>query len=276
MTVKNIILFDMDGTLTEPRQLIQQEVIEALISITKSGHHVGIVTGSPWEYMTEQLQPLFDTDTPLTDDDEEMFHFLPCNGTRYFFTENGVVNETITDSMKTELGAQDFNKLMATLIKLQAEATGVLLGQDIELTGNFIENRDSLVNWCPIGRNSDSKNRAKFVEFDEKSGFRNNYIHILNSWFKYGDLQNRITVALGGSTSFDVYPTGWDKTFCLSWFDNYTTWFVGDKCRPGGNDYHIYEALKESGRSFESDSPENTVEIINNILQTLSPDSSAG
>ena len=56
--MKNIILFDMDGTLTEPRKLIKDNMVNTLIRITELGHDVGSVTGSPPSYVNEQLEPL--------------------------------------------------------------------------------------------------------------------------------------------------------------------------------------------------------------------------
>ena len=79
-----------------------------------------------------------------------------------------------------------------------------------------------------------------------------------------------ITAALGGSTSFDIYPTGWDKTYVLKHLTLYDQiYFVGDKCKPGGNDHALYEKLKKINKhnSFETESPENTVEIIEELMR---------
>ena len=79
-------------------------------------------------------------------------------------------------------------------------------------------------------------------------------------------------VKLGGNTSFDIYPVNWDKTYALNHFDKskWEFWFVGDRCTIDGNDYEIFEFLKDSGRSFETGSPEETIEIVENyILEEL-------
>lgn len=63
--------------------------------------------------------------------------------------------------------------------------------------------------------------------------------------------------SIGGQISFDVFPVGWDKTFCLRFLKDYQEiYFFGDKTYEGGNDYEIYEALKPQGRSFSVKSPE--------------------
>jgi phosphomannomutase len=67
-----------------------------------------------------------------------------------------------------------------------------------------------------------------------------------------------LTIKLGGDTSFDIFPEGWDKTFCLQHFSDYTHWFVGDRCGENGNDKEIYDLLKEKDKAFETSGPDET------------------
>tara|TARA_Y100001937_G_scaffold126836_2_gene197177 strand:- start:55954 stop:56769 length:816 start_codon:yes stop_codon:yes gene_type:complete len=271
--MKNIILFDMDGTLTEARQQIEPQMINQILEILEHGHEVGIVTGSPEEYVNQQIGDLIDLVIEVGHGSN--FHILPCNGTEYiFYDDNGERNEVVPDNMETNLGTENFTELMAALCHLQTEIAGAFWRDKLPLTGNFIQYRGSMINWCPIGRNASNEQRAQFVAFDEASGFRKEYIRIINQWIDWRELE--LTVALGGSTSFDIYPTGWDKTYCLTWFGDRICWFVGDKCKEGGNDKQLYDTLVKSGRAFETASPEDTEAIIKGILKTLSPDSSAG
>ena len=78
-----------------------------------------------------------------------------------------------------------------------------------------------------------------------------------------------VTIALGGATSFDIYPTGWDKTYALNHYKNYEVFFVGDRCEKGGNDWHIYEQLKDDGNSYTTSGPRETVKIIDQIIEKL-------
>ena len=46
---------------------------------------------------------------------------------------------------------------------------------------------------------------------------------------------------MGGDTSFDIYPEGWDKTYAFKNFKDYDKiYFVGDRCGPDGNDFEIF------------------------------------
>ena len=278
MSVENIILFDMDGTLTEPRQRIDMVTTNKVLSILANGHDVGIVTGSPEDYIHEQVGLLLDEviEHPYWPEGPQL-HLLPCNGTKYIVYDSlGLKKEIASNNMAANLGEESFINVMAALIDFQASETQTLVMSGQALTGNFIQYRGSMINWCPIGRNANQKERAAFVDFDNAVNFRNGIKDTIDMWLVTNGLSDQLTVALGGSTSFDIYPTGWDKTYALRWFPEQTCWFVGDKCQPGGNDQHLYDELNPAGRSFETKNPTETIEIIERILSTLSPDSSAG
>ena len=82
---------------------------------------------------------------------------------------------------------------------------------------------------------------------------------------KNKDKSIKASAALGGSTSIDIYPKGWDKTYVVNHLDRYQNiYFVGDKCDPGGNDFELYEFLKgdEACKSFKTSDPFETEKII--------------
>ena len=79
--------------------------------------------------------------------------------------------------------------------------------------------------------------------------------------------------SIGGQISFDVFPTGWDKTFCLqhleaekslSGVDFSTIHFFGDKTYKGGNDYEIFEDSRTIGHSVEN--PEDTLKQLKELF----------
>lgn len=79
--------------------------------------------------------------------------------------------------------------------------------------------------------------------------------------------------SIGGQISFDVFPTGWDKTYCLqhvdtekslSGVDYSTIHFFGDKTFKGGNDYEIFEDRRTIGHRVES--PEDTMTIVKELF----------
>lgn len=73
--------------------------------------------------------------------------------------------------------------------------------------------------------------------------------------------------SIGGQISFDVFPHGWDKTYCLQHVANeknlpggvdYThIHFFGDKTYEGGNDWEIYSDKRVIGHSVKN--PDDTM-----------------
>jgi len=257
MQPQHLILFDVDGTLTEARKPIQKAMLKALRELSRYAE-IGFLTGSGLEYIKEQLWPALAD--PII---RQNCHLLPCNGTEYvipYGDEEIIFNAMSKEYMIDSVGKEDFQKLMSVLCKLQAQI--VEENNDLPLTGNFVQNRGSMINWCPIGRNALQEDRDVFKALDNLYGIRKKYLDELSQYIAAAKMN--ITVKLGGNTSFDIFPNGWDKTFALNHFDgpNWTFWFVGDRCGPTGNDYEIFSALKETGRAFEVGSPEETVDII--------------
>ena len=80
---------------------------------------------------------------------------------------------------------------------------------------------------------------------------------------------NDIKIKLGGDTSFDIYPEGWDKTYCLKHLENYNKiYFIGDRCGAGGNDKELYDKLQPSN-SFATKDPKNTIQIVENLIHNV-------
>ena len=119
-----------------------------------------------------------------------------------------------------------------------------------------------MINWCPIGRSATPSERKTFVELDTSfsPSVRQKMRETVMSHREFCHLN--MEIKLGGDTSFDIYPNGWDKTFALNRFPDYKVWFVGDRCHEGGNDKELYDLLKNEGRSFSTTGPEETMKII--------------
>lgn len=256
MVNRDIVLFDMDGTLTEARQPFASFLSSPLWSLGYVAD-IGIVTGSDMDYVREQLQELIEKHSI-----RYHLHILPCNGTKWYKPPEFPVqsHQLVHDvDMENEIGKDKYRKLMEILIKLQAEITDY----DVPLTGHHFSARGSMVNWSPIGRNASDKQRSYFKKFDKKSNLRRQFFMKLRLLLDSNDMQN-VIVKLGGDTSFDIYPVGWDKTYALRHFGGQNVWFVGDRARsPKGNDFEIFQAC--GARSFHTSGPEETLDIIKQI-----------
>jgi len=259
---KHIVLFDMDGTLTEARQPIHADMIEKLKELLAiSNVEVGVVTGSDYDYVKQQLGLLLDESDMC-----QKIHLMPCNGTKYYTppTSKDSLHElSHHEDMVMFLGKENMRALMQILIERQSRFSHSL----DDLTGHFISYRGSMVNWCPIGRNASEAQRYDFVKLDRfyEPSLRARELRALSYKFSDINLESRLVAKLGGDTSFDIYPVGWDKTFCLQYFPDHQLWFVGDRCYQDGNDYEIYEKVSEIGEAFDTLGPNNTATIIDDI-----------
>ena len=61
-----------------------------------------------------------------------------------------------------------------------------------------------------------SSERDAFDQMDKTAKIRPAMVESLKE--KFGD---QLTFSIGGQISFDVFPTGWDKTYCLQFLEEY-------------------------------------------------------
>ena len=167
----------------------------------------------------------------------------------YVFAENGLVAYKAGDllavaSLKTHLGEANLKRLINFVLHYIADL-------DLPIKrGTFIEFRNGMINVSPIGRNCSQEERDEFEKYDEGAGVRKAMVATLQK--EFADLG--LTYSIGGQISFDVFPTGWDKTYCLQFVegDFDAIHFFGDKTFKGGNDHEIFESPKTVGHTVTS------------------------
>jgi len=190
----------------------------------------------------------------------------------YCFSENGLTAYRMgvplaSSSFIKWIGEDKYKKLAKFILRYIADL-------DIPIQrGTFIEFRNGMINVSPIGRNASNQERLDYEKYDLQHGIRTKFVEALKKEFPdYG-----LTYSIGGQISFDVFPTGWDKTYCLSLveaeakregpeaIEYKTIHFFGDKTFKGGNDYEIYEDSRTTGHSVKD--PEDTARIIKEIFK---------
>ena len=105
-----------------------------------------------------------------------------------------------------------------------------------------------MLNISPIGRNCSREERNQYEVYDLQHNIRKTMVETMREKFK--DLN--LTFSIGGQISFDMFPTGWDKTFSLNFvkeseYDE--IYFFGDKTFVGGNDYEIFTHPRVKGHT---------------------------
>jgi len=232
-----IALFDVDGTLTVPRGEITEDMMEFMKGLSKKVT-VGIVGGSDLPKQEEQLGNGVTTLFP------------------YNFSQNGLVAYKHGELLEVQtiakyLGEDNVKRIVNWTLKY-------LSAIDIPVKrGTFFEFRSGMFNISPIGRNCSREERDEYEVFDLANNIRKNMVDAMRN--EFADLN--LTYSIGGQISFDVFPTGWDKTYCLQFLaenDFDEIHFFGDKTFEGGNDFEIFSHTRTIGHTVTS--PEDTKE----------------
>ncbi len=252
MNKKLNCLFDMDGTLTPVRDKMSVEILEALHRL-KDKFNIGIVSGSGFEYIEEQCDALLSSEIDLD--------IYPCNGTIKLEKRGMDIRLLEKNNMVDQIGEEKFKRLTEEILRKQLWLIKNFK-ENFLFTGTYIQYRKSMINWCMCGRDSEKRERESFSKFEKETNIRKLLVSMIKNSLQ--DFSKELNFAIGGSTSIDVYPAGWDKTFCLKNYIEKDTYFVGDACEPGKNDFEIYDRL--APRSFKVDGPEETLLIINKLI----------
>ncbi|KAI0136628.1 eukaryotic phosphomannomutase [Xylariales sp. AK1849] len=252
--IKNTIcLFDVDNTLSPARLPASPEMLDALAALRQKVA-MGFVGGSN---LVKQQEQLGAPGRPVT----SMFDFC--------FSENGLTAykmgaELPSNSFIKWIGEEQYKELARFILHYIADL-------DIPVKrGTFIEFRNGMINVSPIGRNASNQERGEYETYDLEHKIRETFIEKLKERFAHLGL----TYSIGGQISFDVFPTGWDKTYCLRHLENdakkpsgieyKTIHFFGDKTDKGGNDYEIYIDERTEGHAVTG--PDHTLKLLKELF----------
>lgn len=242
-----LCLFDVDGTLTPARRDVSPEML-TLLSELRERVVIGFVGGSDLPKQQEQLAK--STNANVVD----MFD--------YCFAENGLTAykggvQLASASFIGWIGEAKYKELVRWVLHYVADL-------DIpKKRGTFVEFRNGMVNISPIGRNASNAERDEFEKYDLEHGIRRTMVAALRKDF--ADLA--VTYSIGGQISFDVFPTGWDKTYALQHVEKEgfsEIHFFGDKAYEGGNDWEIYNDPRTIGHKVTK--PEDTMKLLRELF----------
>jgi len=256
--IKNTVcLFDVDLTLTIPRLGAKPEMLEALAKLRQKCA-IGFVGGSNLVKQQEQLGDEAKVNVTT------LFDFC--------FPENGLVAYRLGEQLPSEsfinwLGEEKYKKFVKFCLQWIVDN---VVDTIPVVRGTFIEFRNGLINVSPVGRNASTNERNEFEAFDNNAKIRQKFVEALNKEFPdYG-----LKISIGGQISFDVFPHGWDKTYCLKHIEEEATrpggvkyetiHFFGDKIFPGGNDWEIGQDKRVTAHPVKN--PDDTLAQIKKLF----------
>ena len=245
-SIKKIITFDLDGTLTESRTRMDEEMA-GLFSKLISQYKIGVISGGLFGQFEKQIvQPL--SGTPNLSN----LILLPANGTSFYVWENGswkiLYEKSLSDEEKQKIVKACMEAIKETGWKnFFIEKKGEVTDKKGQMTlGMFdpdwpIEEKKA---WDP-----DREKRESIRELIQ------------------GKLPE-YEVKIGGTTSIDVTPKGLDKAFAIKKILEYfhlskeSALFIGDAIFEGGNDYPASQVVE----SVSVSNPQDTKKIIRSLV----------
>lgn len=245
-----IIAFDLDGTLTESNQKMEgdmAEVLETLLSKNK----VAVITGAALGQMQKQMDALLSY-KKFQDDlkARKNLYLLPISGLSiYKFTENGI--EDISDQKTAFENPKEIIQALEEIIDSKR------FGIPEKGAGEFIQQRSSnQISFSGLGVHASLEEKRAWDPTHEK---RQEIKKELEAKIP------NIEVSIGGNSTIDILPKGWNKAKGLSNLlkilnlSKRDIVFFGDAIFPGGNDYSVAQAGIES---VKVSGPTETAEII--------------
>jgi len=209
----NKFIFDVDGTLTPSRGVIDPRFHDWFLDFTRN-NKCWLVTGSDYPKTLEQLGK---------DICESVVTSYNCNGNDTWFkgkrvnSSNWKLPEDAHEWLSEQLTASNYN------IR----------------TGLHFEHRPGMCNFSVVGRNATTEQRKDYVAYDEYTDERVYIAHNFNLLFP------ELQATVGGETGIDIVPKGRDKSQILGDFNkDDNIYFFGDRMDEGGNDYPLAQLVK--------------------------------
>ncbi len=234
-----IFLFDVDGTLTPPRQPMTDEMTGVFDRLVDTST-VFLASGSDLDKIKEQVPA----------------HLLKKCGGIFSCSANQF---HIGGELQYENQFIPDEKLVTELEKLIKASPYAIR------TGNHIEYRPGMINFSIVGRAASPTERTEYYKWDEKHQERKRMAVLLMAF------RPDLDVKIGGQISIDIYPRGYDKSQAVSYLKEHyprqPIFFFGDRTGQHGNDYSAAQALGDKDRVFPVRNYLKTQELLKFYLQ---------
>jgi phosphomannomutase len=237
--MENIYLFDVDGTLTDPRQPMTDDFASVFWELVSS-NPVYLVSGSDLGKIQEQVPE---------------YILARCKG--IFSSSANQLDVGKNLIYKNEFQpAPEFIKFLEEQV---ANSTYKVK------SGKHIEHRPGMINFSIVGRNATQEQREHYYKWDKRKQERKRLAVLTMVKFP------QIDVKIGGEISMDIYPTGLDKRQSVNYLrerePDKRICFFGDKTTKNGNDYSVVISLADNDKVHSVTNYRQTRDIILSYLR---------
>lgn len=242
-----VILFDLDDTLTESKQKVSDEMAKVFSTLLEK-IPLAIVSGAKFEQQLNQFIELLPKDSNL----KNLFSF-PQNATECrTFDGNSWIGQ-----YSFSLSDEEINEIINALNKV-LEETKIIEGE--VSYGERIENRGAQITFSALGQEA---------PVSAKKTWDPDQIKRKNIQKRLMEIIPQYEIVIGGMTSVDITKKGINKTKAVYWLSEKLSLpissmlYIGDSLFPGGNDAIV---IQTGILTMETKSPEQTIEIIKSFL----------
>jgi phosphomannomutase len=248
IAVKQLIVFDLDGTLAESKSAIDAEMV-LLLNTLLGFAKVAIISGGDWPQFEKQVLA-----QGLASAGMANLSLLPACGTK-FYRYTSAWTPIYSEDLTTEEKLRIITALNQTTAQLGFESAIVW--------GEQIEDRGSQITFSALGQAAPILEKKMWdPDFTKRKKMQQMLAKLIPEF----------SVGLGGTTSVDVTRPGIDKAYGIQKLkeilhvDKHDMLFLGDALFPGGNDYPV----KETGVvSIQVRDPNETKRVIETIIACL-------
>jgi len=246
--MKKLIVFDLDGTLTESKAALDTEMsalLRDLLGVVK----VAVISGGSWQQFEKQVLTNLPHNESLVN-----LSLLPTCGTKFFkYVKDWeeIYSEDFTADEKEKIIRALKNAFTAAGFKID------------KVWGEVIEDRGSQITFSALGQQAPLEEKKKWdPDFAKRKKMKTFLDTLIPEFF----------VRLGGTTSIDVTKHGIDKAYGIKKLRDTLgiaideMIFIGDALFPGGNDYPAKEA---GALSIQVKDPHETKRVIEAIIACL-------
>lgn len=243
---KNIILFDVDGTLVESSDKIYNENKYQLLNKLKNNYEIGVVGGGSLEKILKQL-------------DYNKIQF------DHYFTECGCMyyDTNLNNMYKKNIREHGLYDKINILIK---KALHFISNVTYNVTGHFIDLRNGIIYISLIGMQANEDERSYFKDLDKTFNIRKNLLTVLREEAKKLNILDKLSINYGGTVGIGVYPVEYDKVQVIELLKNKYDKIIyfGDKYDEDGNDHKIINHKLVTGHKIDKVS--QTYDILEKLI----------
>ncbi len=224
---KQVLIFDLDDTLAESKQPLDQEMAEIIKKLINKDFIIVVTSGGSFQ----QFESQFLSNLKLSNNDYEKIYLLPTSGAALYRFINSDWLEVYTHIL-----SQDEKYKITTLLNDSIKTNNFWIEN---APGGLIEDRGTQISYSGLGQNASLDDKKRW---DPDQSKRKIIVASLKEELSDYDIK------MGGRTTIDITKKGINKAFGVNQLSKFIDVpinkmiYFGDALFPGGNDESVLKS----------------------------------